>query len=272
MWRLDPTFARKPGFMHINAYVRGAASVVLGASAGLAFATSAWATDGTTIPINQGNVPTTAGDFSIHECTAELGGGPYAGKDVWVFNLPSVGGESGSFTSITAYFDTDGNGTVDKTVVIEAGSADDTDGIVDDIVTAGHSKAYAITPAGWTLIDATAVVTGDNTKFVLTHTCPGSSSPTTTPTSAPTSAPTTMPTTTPTSAPTTMPTTAPTTGATSPSSPAPSSSTGGVGNEGENGGGLPVTGAAASTAAAVGLGLIGGGAALMIRRRRRFTA
>ena len=55
------------------------------------------------------------------------------------------------------------------------------------------------------------------------------------------------------------------------STSSPSPSMVGVGNEGENGG-LPVTGAAASTAAAVGLGLVGGGAALMIRRRRRFTA
>jgi LPXTG-motif cell wall-anchored protein len=37
-------------------------------------------------------------------------------------------------------------------------------------------------------------------------------------------------------------------------------------------GGLPVTGASAGGAAAIGLALIGGGAALLLRRRRRFTA
>src|ERR1043166_1401142 len=82
----------------------------------LLFGPTAWASS--TVNINSGNVPTTAAGFGPHSC--DIGPGPLAGQDVWVFVLPSFGGTSGQFTSVTAHFDTDGNGTADTDVSIPA--------------------------------------------------------------------------------------------------------------------------------------------------------
>jgi LPXTG-motif cell wall-anchored protein len=144
---------------------------------------------------------------------------------------------------IAAVFDTDGDGKGDTTVLIEPGAGDG-----DDIVTVGHSKAYAITGAGWTLVDANATITGEADKFVLTHTCAATRA-TTPPTSSSTRG----------------------TAATTPAESTGSGS-GGSGTSGEASGGLPTTGANAGGAAVVGLTLIGGGAVLVLRRRRRFVA
>lgn len=118
-----------------------------------------------TISINPGNVPTTAAGFDSHECDANLGGGPFAGQDVWVFNLPGSNPPTDAFVSVSATFSTPG-GNVTKVIPTDPNSA-----IVSD---QGTSKAWIRTPAGWTLIGATAVVTGDERFFVLTHTCPAS--------------------------------------------------------------------------------------------------
>jgi LPXTG-motif cell wall-anchored protein len=257
--------------MQINRYFRGATAIAAGGCASFALATAAFAAPVLTeaVPINPGNVPTTAEDYE-QECGENLGGGPYAGKDVWVFNLPGNADKTGAFLSITASFDTDGDGAGDQTVIIEAGAADG-----DDIVSLGHSKAYAITTAGWTLVGATATITGQAEKFVLTHTCAATAPPTSTPpttTPATTTPATTTPATT-TPATTTPSTTTPTaTVDTTPSptetptvSPTPPPGTG-------TGGGLPLTGAAVSSVAALGVALVGGGAVLLMRRRRRFIA
>ncbi|WP_433300284.1 hypothetical protein ACQP2F_02650 [Actinoplanes sp. CA-030573] len=272
------------------------AAAAAGVAGSITVAAAASASSGT-ISINPGNVPATAASYE-QECSDGLGGGPYAGKDVWVFNLPGNADRSGSFTSISAAFDTNGDGTSDTTVLIDSGAADG-----DDIVTIGHSKAYAITDAGWTLTGATATITGDADKFVLTHTCAaqgGGTTPPSTPSTTPTTAPTTPTTTaatpttpaTPTSpassattaptagTPTTSPTSPTTAPATSPAgetpTPTPSGSVtaaGGAGAGGAStGGGLALTGANAGGAAAVALALIGGGAVLALRRRRRFVA
>jgi LPXTG-motif cell wall-anchored protein len=210
-----------------------------GAAASFAIAATATAAQAT-IPINPGNVPATAAGYE-QECSKQLGGGPYAGKDVWVFNLPGKAETTGSFTSITAVFDTDGDGKGDTTVLIEPGASDG-----DDIVMVGHSKAYAITDAGWALVDANATITGDADKFVLTHTCGASRA-------------------------TTPPTTSSTRG-TATTTPAESTGSGSGGSgSGEASGGLPITGANAGGAALLGLALIGGGAVLVLRRRRRFV-
>lgn len=124
----------------------------------LAFAAPANA-DTKTIWINQGNVPTTAADFeqSCDQVPDSIG----SDEDGWVFVLP---GNSGSFISITAtYEDADGDSWTFDT---------DADGGIDP--GNGTSKAYIITPAGWTLTGATAEV--DDTakdKFNLTHACAG---------------------------------------------------------------------------------------------------
>jgi LPXTG-motif cell wall-anchored protein len=234
--------------MRTLAFVRVTAATAAGVAASFTFAAAASASGGT-ISINPGNVPATAASYS-QECSEELGGGPYAGKDVWVFNLPGNADSSGSFTSINASFDTDGDGKTDTTVAIDAGADDG-----DDIVTVGHSKAYAITDAGWTLTGATATVTGDADKFVLTHTCAATTA--TTPTKGTPAEGT------------------PTTGAATTTPASPTTPAGGAGSNGTSGaasGGLPITGANAGGAAVLGLAFIGGGTALVLRRRRRFVA
>ena len=77
-------------------------AAVAGACASLAFAASATATGAAdhTIAINPGNVPAVAADYE-HECAGNLGGGPFPGKDVWVFNLPGNANKTGVFTSIS---------------------------------------------------------------------------------------------------------------------------------------------------------------------------
>lgn len=138
-------------------------AAVLAAGVALGMPSAAWA-DGTAT-INPGNVPTTA-QGATHLCEADFGGGPYPGLDVWVFVLPDL---SRDFLSITASFDSDGNGTPDATRTAPADG-----GIADDN---GTSKGWVLAPAGWTLVGATATVTGSNTAgitFNLTHACPAS--------------------------------------------------------------------------------------------------
>ncbi|WP_229400479.1 hypothetical protein, partial [Micromonospora okii] len=117
-----------------------------------------------TININPGNVPTTAAQFR-QECSPNLGGGPYADEDVWVFNLPGNQTTSGNFLSVTATFSTP-TGTVTRTIPTDPNSA-----IVNNL---GTSKAWIRLPAGWTLTGATAVISGEADFFVLTHTCAAS--------------------------------------------------------------------------------------------------
>ncbi|WIN00151.1 LPXTG cell wall anchor domain-containing protein [Actinoplanes oblitus] len=243
--------------------LRVTAAAAAGVAVSFGVAPAANATGGT-IPINGGNVPATAANYE-HECSAQLGGGPYPGKDVWVFNLPGKAATTGSFTSIRAMFDTNGDGKSDSTVVIDAGAADG-----DDIVTVGHSKAYVITDAGWTLIDANATITGKADKFVLTHTCAATGTTTTGPTTKPTTTASTS--STPTSS-TPTESTAPTGSSSSSGSTGGGSGAEGSGSaEGSGEESLPVTGLNVAGVAALGLGLVGGGAALVLRRRRRFIA
>ncbi|NLU77143.1 hypothetical protein HCA58_01795 [Micromonospora sp. HNM0581] len=199
----------------------------------------------TSININPGNVPTTAADFE-QECDPNLGGGPYPNRDVWVFNLPSV---QRDFVSVTATFSVPNDGMVDVTIPDAEDSA---------IVRIGTSKAWVILPAGWTLITATAVVTGDpdpGLQFVLTHTCAASASPTPTPTptGSPTPTPTGSPTATPTGSPTMTPTGGPTVTPTGSKLPITGTSGGG--------GLLMIT--------ALGLGAIVLGVSFLTLRRRR---
>jgi LPXTG-motif cell wall-anchored protein len=245
--------------MRTFASLRVVAATAAGVATSFAFAAAATASE-RSIAINPGNVPATAANYE-QDCDPKLGGGPHPGKDVWVFNLPGKEDRSGSFTFIKAMFDTDGDGKTDITVVVDRGAADG-----DDIVEIGHSKAYAVTAAGWTLLGADATVTGDAKFFVLTHTC--AAKPTATPSEGtPTEG-------TPTEGTPTEGT--PTEGTPVTASAGPTATGGGNGNGGAASGGsassLPITGANAGVAAALGLSLIGGGAALVLRRRRRFVA
>lgn len=120
-----------------------------------------------TIPINGGNVPTTAEGFSKHSCD-QVPGDTADWLDGWVFVLPSSVPADGNFKYIEAVFqDEDGN------VLRYDTNADG--GIVSG---SGDNKAYIVTPPGLTLIDADAEVDLtdddkiDKLKFNLTHTCP----------------------------------------------------------------------------------------------------
>lgn len=120
-----------------------------------------------TISINPGIVPATAGDFT-QDCDPNLGGGPYPGEDVWVFNLPGNPQTTGRFLSVTATFDTQ-SGPFTRTIPTDPNSA-----IVNNM---GTSKAWIRLPAGWTLTSATAVISGRANFFVVSHTCAASRSP-----------------------------------------------------------------------------------------------
>ncbi|HEX2355320.1 MAG TPA: hypothetical protein VHI50_02510 [Micromonosporaceae bacterium] len=178
-----------------------------------------------TIPINPGNVPTTAAGFGSQDCV-QTGSSPTL--DGWVFVLP---GNKGTFVSLTLTFATSG-GPV-QLVIPTDGGAIGTGG--------GANKAWISTPAGWTLIAASAVINGQsNGFFVLTHTCPATSTPSPPPSTEP---------------PTTPPSTPPTSESSSSSAA-----------------GLRVAAGGSSLGAAVGLlvggGLISTGTVLLMRRRR----
>jgi hypothetical protein len=150
------------------------------ATVGLASTTPAWAVS--TIPINPGNVPTTAAAFSSKECDPNLGGGPFPGQDVWLFVLPEPNVQ-GNFVSLHLNFIMPGGVPTTRDIPLDPNS-----GIVNNM---GTSKAFIRTPAGWTLTDAatTAVITGtpgNNAHFNLTSTCPTGFVP---PTGPPTGAP-----------------------------------------------------------------------------------
>lgn len=148
------------------------AAAGLAGAVALALAVPALADANTTIHINQGNVPTTAADFK-NSCD-QIPSGTAKWLDGWVFILPGAVKADGNFKYIEAVFeDADGNELRYDT----AGDG----GIVSG---SGNNKAYIITPAGLTLVDATAEVklkgngpgngngNGNSKKFNLTHACP----------------------------------------------------------------------------------------------------
>jgi hypothetical protein len=147
---------------------RVATTAMAGAAAAvLALAGPAAAADPVTIPINPGNVPTTA--KGGNDCDPNHGGGHYSDVDGWIFNLPSQGNDKGDFVAVTAQFSTDADDTtVEQTVTITAaanpGSFDNSGN--------NAAKAWIYVTKGWTLVGASAEVIGTTaTQFVLTGTC-----------------------------------------------------------------------------------------------------
>jgi LPXTG-motif cell wall-anchored protein len=220
----------------------GKLTVVAGAAVmvGLAAASPAWAN--TTVAVNPGNVPTTASSYGTPDCDRNFGGGPYVSTDVWVFVLPGNTNKVGDFVSVTATFGA--NGTL--TIPADGGA------VVTD---KGASKAWITTPAGWTLTDASAVITGTADKFNLTHTCPaggGGQPPTPTPTPTATRSTSTGP-----------------TGGTNGDESGGSTSGASASSTGGESGGLPITGTAVTSVAMTGAALVAGGIVLLLARRRR---
>jgi hypothetical protein len=150
----------KQPFKTAGAIGAAAAAGLLGS---LAFASTAQAAE-VVIPINGGNVPTTAADYEDVSCE-NLPDDLAADVDGWVFVLPASAGAEGNFISVTATYE-DGIGNTYHL-------STDTDGAI--VEGSGNNKAYIITPAGWTLVDAEALVTDpdDGAFFNLTHACPG---------------------------------------------------------------------------------------------------
>ncbi|WP_162907947.1 LPXTG cell wall anchor domain-containing protein [Allorhizocola rhizosphaerae] len=192
--------------------------------------TAAWAD--TTININPGSLNKTALQFS-QICDPNQGGGPYPGKDVWVFNLPNDSNKAGVFVSVTATWTTP-DGPVTRTIPTDGGAIVGGD--------KGTSKAYIVLPAGWTITAATAVITGVADKFVVTHTC--ADKPTGNPSNTPTPSP-------------------------NPASPDPSSSAGTPPGGGGPGGSLPLTGSTTTVLLTLGAIAIAAGVALRYLYRRR---
>jgi LPXTG-motif cell wall-anchored protein len=214
-----------------------------GLAGALAFGSPAQA-ETVTIPINPGNVPTTAEGFEDNSCD-NLPDDLPGDADGWVFVLPAAAGAEGNFISVTATF-TDANGTEQTYTTGENG------GIVDG---SGDNKAYIVTPAGWTLVDAEADVTDpkDGAKFNLTHACPG------TPGDNPTS-PGENP---------SSPGEEPSSSGEQPSTPGESGSVPGEESTSPAGASLPTTGAPLTVAIVSAAALAAAGAALFMVRRRR---
>ncbi|MFI7553639.1 LPXTG cell wall anchor domain-containing protein [Micromonospora sediminimaris] len=232
-------------------HVARAAVSGVAATALLALAAPAWASS--TVPLHSAHQGSTAADFQQQCADTRFADRP-ADHDGWHFVLPG-GPSAGGFESLTLTFN-NGSGTVDVTV------PDAADAYPDALYPAGQNEsrlihAYLFTPAGWTLVDGSATISGQGDRFNLSHTCAGQPTP-----ESPTPTPTTSesPTPTPTVPESPVPSDTP--------SASPSNGTGGGGG-GDDDGSLPVTGAAATTMALVGVGLIGGGVALVALRRRR---
>ena len=210
----------------------------------LAAATPAWAES--TIPLRQSNVK--AGDFEEQNCGDERFAARPSDHDGWHFVLPG-GSAAGSFVSLTLNFtDNDGNPV---TVIIPDPSDPYPDAFYESAGRTNH--AYLFTPAGWTLVDGEARITGDvmeGRKFNLSHTCagkPGAGEPTPSPSDS----------------------NSPPVSPSDPASPSTSpSSSPAVPGDDEDGGALPVTGVAVGAISVLGVALIAGGAALMFLRRR----
>ncbi|MEV0717934.1 hypothetical protein [Asanoa sp. NPDC050611] len=140
------------------------AAVVIGLTAAPASAS------GVTIKIDQADVGQTAAAFPVHQCDPKLGGGPFAGEDVWVFALPRPQ-QQGEFRSVTIEFATEG-GPVTETITTAPASDR---AIVGD--RAWIRTSAGLSPSGellnpFSIINATATITGADGTFDLAQTCP----------------------------------------------------------------------------------------------------
>ncbi|MDG6105570.1 LPXTG cell wall anchor domain-containing protein [Dactylosporangium aurantiacum] len=213
-----------------------------------------------TLPLHSAHRGATAAGFGTHSCDQIPGQYQGAGADGFVFVLP---GNDASFVSLTLKFQPVAGGEV--TVHIADASDPYPDGILND---KGTSKAWVVVPAGWKLLDGSAVVDNDATKaddFNLTHTCPAtttSPSPSPSPTKSASPSPSTSQSTSPSPS---------DSGSVEGSSAVPSGTvTPGPGGGGGGGGGsLPVTGVALTSMTLTAAGLIAAGVALLMVRRRR---
>ena len=217
------------------------------------------------LPLHNSHEGANADDFESSGC-AKDGQVPPAGTTRWVFVLQH---NDADFVSLTLSFKTLA-GTTTTITIPNAGDA-----YPDGITTNGTSKAWVITPSGWTLLTGSSVVSGPTTAtyFNLTHTCVGvsttpspspstSTSPSSSPSVSHSGSPSESPSKSPSGSPSGSPSTSVSGGGSTEGTP---SSTPGGGSPG----GLPVTGTAIGGLVLAGVGAIGSGAALLWLRRRR---
>jgi hypothetical protein len=109
-------------------------------------------------PDHEGSLATDA-----EEGCDEFGGSAGENSDGWVFVLPAQGDPDAHFNSVTATFEDEEGNEVTRDATLVDGS--------------GGNKAIVVTPAGWTLISATASINTTEPDMVdsfnLTHACPG---------------------------------------------------------------------------------------------------
>jgi pyruvate/2-oxoglutarate dehydrogenase complex dihydrolipoamide acyltransferase (E2) component len=145
----------KQPFKTVGAFGTTVAAGLIGS---LAFAVPAQAQTAT-IDINPDHLGRTAGYFE-KGCgeDSQLPDDQGANEDGWVFVLP----QGDVFVDVTAVFaDLNGDEHTLEAEVVTTGNS-------------GNTKhAFVITPAGWTLVDASADIEGPSSFFNVTHTCPG---------------------------------------------------------------------------------------------------
>ncbi|MGH3656881.1 MAG: hypothetical protein ACRDUA_09490 [Micromonosporaceae bacterium] len=232
----------------LRALHRAAALLFTSALTVLVFAGPAMASTAT-VHLKDAHQNTTAADFGEHECSDDQLP-RLEGQDGWHFVLPTKRGAKAVFVSLTLTFEDENGETQVKNIP--------GDGTVGP-PTAKHAVLH--TPEGWTLIEGSAEITGQEngepSEFNLSHTCPAEApgSPSETPGDSPTDVPTDAPTEEPSEEPTTEPSEVVS------EQPSESEAPG-------EGGDLPVTGIALTGIVLTGLGMVGAGIAMRALRRK----
>ena len=152
----DLSFFRRSAAV-MAAVVTATVASMTGVSVALA-ATGAQPDTGYAVSINQGNVPTTASAYDGHGCDEFSDKAGTA--DGWLFVA-----SPDNFTSFEAVFD---QGTVFYNDPQHRTSSPATSVSFPK----PNDHLAVVTPAGWTLQNAYAVLDGDATFFTLSHTCP----------------------------------------------------------------------------------------------------
>jgi LPXTG-motif cell wall-anchored protein len=241
--------------------------VSFGAASAGALLAAGPASAATVVPLHDAHRNTTAAGFSTHSCAQIPGGKAPGGADGWVFVLPKNDAE---FVSLTLQYRTTG-GTTATVTIPNAG-----DPYPDGFATNGASKAWVVLPAGWTLLDGSAVVSGETKAafFNLTHTCPGKPSQSGTPSKSPSKSHTKSPSESASPSDSGSPSESVSPSGSESPSATPSSSPSTPGSVGGSGG-LPQTGAPVLVMFLVGASTVIGGTALLLlslRRRKAQTA
>ncbi|HLU32728.1 MAG TPA: hypothetical protein VKZ74_01715 [Natronosporangium sp.] len=149
-----------------------AGALVAGGLLAFAAAVPAFAQGTVEVPLKEAHKGHTAqsgtakGAFSAKCAVDEFNGVAVpAGYDGWHFVLPAQGSPNAKFTKLTFTFDT-GVVTIDETGA--------SGGLTGWIRGDQPRHAYLFTPAGWTLLDGVATVTGGSPRdFNISHACPG---------------------------------------------------------------------------------------------------